>query len=89
MAQESKTPAPFRTSIGGQALIEGILIPLGATSFDNDFVKPISPALTVEYGTSQDAPYTPQTDEILMILPRLCFIISGSTALVILKAPVR
>ena len=26
MAQESKTPAPFRTSIGGQALIEGILM---------------------------------------------------------------
>lgn len=26
MAQESKSPAPFRTSIGGQALIEGILM---------------------------------------------------------------
>ena len=26
MAQESKTPAPFRTSIGGQALIEGVLM---------------------------------------------------------------
>ena len=26
MAQESKAPAPFRTSIGGQALIEGILM---------------------------------------------------------------
>ena len=26
MSQASKAPAPFRTSIGGQALIEGILM---------------------------------------------------------------
>ena len=47
------------------------LIPLGPSSFAKALVKPIRPALEAEYATSQEAPLTPQIDEILIILPDL------------------
>ena len=44
------------------------VIPLGASSFARAFVRPIIPALDAEYTTSQEAPTSPQIDDIFIIL---------------------
>ena len=41
----------------------------GPTSFANAFVIPFIAALVVEYATSQDAPVSPQIDEIFIMHP--------------------
>ena len=46
------------------------VIPLGASSFARAFVRPIIPALDAEYTTSQEAPTSPQIDDIFIILPQ-------------------
>ena len=42
---------------------------LAATSFARAFVKALIPPFVVEYKTSQEAPASPQMEEILMIFP--------------------
>ena len=46
-------------------------IPEGPSSLASAFVKPIRPDFVAEYGTSQEAPATPQIEDILTIAP--CF----------------
>ena len=61
----------------------------GASSSARDRVSPTRAALVQAYATSQEAPRSPQMEEMLTMQPAFSWSIWGSTAWMVFRAPLR
>ena len=88
--------SPPRGAVPGKSLVFALgnialtVMPCSFSSPDSTIVKPRIPALAVEYaklGRPKGGQEKAAREEILIILPLFCFVISKAAALVQMKCP--